>query len=233
MKDRAWDIAGALTGIVFVVLMFVSMAVAGDPDLEPGDPSAKIATVLAIRSDKVETASMIGLVGLAFFFGFLGYFRRRLQQAEGEGGWLAEVAYGGGLVTATMLLVLLSMQLATTSVSGHQDTQVAKVFVVYGWNYVMVFAPPMIAFTLGASLIIVRYAALPRWTGWLGFLVALSLLMPWIGMVLATAWVLLVSVVLVIQASRTPRPESPDYAPSDPSAGLQSPAGPMPPAGGA
>ena len=129
MKDRAWDIAGALTGIVFVVLMFVSMAVAGDPDLEPGDPSAKIATVLAIRSDKVETASMIGLVGLAFFFGFLGYFRRRLQQAEGEGGWLAEVAYGGGLVTAAMLLVLLSMQLATTSVSGHQDTQVAKVFV--------------------------------------------------------------------------------------------------------
>jgi len=27
----------------------------------------------------------------------------------------------------------------------------------------------MIPFTLGASLVIVRYAALPRWIGWIGF----------------------------------------------------------------
>ena len=139
------------------------MGVAGDAGLEPSDPAAEIARGLADQSDRVETASMIVLGGLAFFFGFLAYFRSRLQQAEGEGGWLTSTAYGGGLVTAAMLLVLVSMQLATTAVSGHSDAQVAKVFVVYEWNYVWVFAPPMIAFTLGASLgPLRRSAALDR-----------------------------------------------------------------------
>ena len=217
MKDRAWDIAGALTGIVFVALLAVSMGVAGDAGLEPSDPAAEIARGLADQSDRVETASMIVLGGLAFFFGFLAYFRSRLQQAEGEGGWLTSTAYGGGLVTAAMLLVLVSMQLATTAVSGHSDAQVAKVFVVYEWNYVWVFAPPMIAFTLGASLAIVRYGALPRWTGWIGFLVSLSLLMPWMGMIIAMAWVLLLSVVLLVQALRGATPsESPASTPEQP-----------------
>ena len=58
----------------------------------------------------------------------------------------------------------------------------------------------MIAFTLGASLVIVRYGALPRWIGWLGFLVTLTLLAPWIGALVTLAWILLVSVALAVQA---------------------------------
>ena len=65
----------------------------------------------------------------------------------------------------------------------------------------------MIAFTLGASLVIVRYAALPRWTGWIGFPVAVTLLIPWIGMFVALAWVLVVSIVLLVQAWRAPQPK--------------------------
>ncbi len=129
--------------------------------------------------------------------------RRRLQQAEGEGGWLTSVPYGGGLVTAAMLLLTMSMQLATTSVSANVDTVVSKVFATWFWNSVWVFAPPMIAFTLGASLVIVRYGALPRWIGWIGFLVTLALLAPWIGAMVTLAWILVVSLVLTYQVWRT------------------------------
>ena len=213
MNDRNWNIAGALSGIVFVALLVVSMAIAGDSEVEPHDPSPEIARVLADQSDQVGLASMIVLVGLVFFFGFLAYFRSRLQQAEGQGGWLTSVAYGGGLVTVAMVLLLVSMQLATTSVSAGSDTQVAKVFVVYEWNFIWVFAPPMIAFTLGASLAIVRYGVLPRWTAWLGFLVTLSLLMPWIGVIAVAGWIAMVSVVLLVQALRGTAPsESPASA---------------------
>ena len=113
------------------------------------------------RSDLAEIGSLIALSGLVFFFGFLAFLRRQLQQAEGEVGWLTSMAYGGGLVTVAMVLIGLSFQLATTSASAHLDTQVAKAFYVYQWNYIWVLAPPMIALTLGASLVIVRYGALP------------------------------------------------------------------------
>ncbi len=203
MKDRIWDSVGALSGVLFAVLVAVGMGVAGSANVEPYDPSAQIAKVFVEQSDQTQFGTILGLGGLAFFFGFLAYFRRRLQQAEGEGGWLTSVAYGGGLVTIAMLLVTISMQLATTSVSADVDAVVAKVFVTWFWNSTFVFAPPMAAFTLGASLVIVRYGALPRWTGWIGFLVTLTLIAPWIGIVVVLAWILLVSLVLTFQVWRT------------------------------
>ena len=65
----------------------------------------------------------------------------------------------------------------------------------------------MIAFTLGGPLVIVRYAALPRWIGWIGFLATISYFMPWIGRALFVAWILVVSIVLLIQAWRAPQPK--------------------------
>ena len=118
------------------------------------------------------------------------------------------MAYGGGLVTAAVMLVFMSLELATTAVWDYgSDTQVAKTLIALQWRYVWVFAPPMIAFTLGASLVIVRYGSLPRWVGWIGFPVSVTLLVPWIGVVVAMAWVLIVSIVLLVQAWRAPRPE--------------------------
>ena len=212
MKARTWAIVGPLTGIVFVVLLLLSVGIRGDlrADLEIDSTSAdETANVLVDRLDQVRNGSYIGLFGLVFFFGFLAYFRSRLQQAEGEGGWLTSMAYGGGLVTAAVMLVFISLDLATTAVSDYgSDTQVAKALIALRWKYVWVLAPPMIAFTLGASLVIVRYAALPRWIGWIGFPVAVTLLLPWIGRFVAEAWILVVSIVLVIQAWRATGPRA-------------------------
>ena len=213
MKDRTWAIVGPLTGIVFVVLLVLSVGISGSvrddiDDSITSTSSAEAANVLADRRDQVRIGSTIGLFGLLFFFGFLAYFRSRLQQAEGEGGWLTSMAYGGGLVSAAVMLVFISLDLATTAVSDYgPDTQVAKTLIALQWRYLWVLAPPMIAFTLGASLVIVRYAALPRWIGWIGFPVAVTLFIPWIGFPVAVAWVLVVSIALLIQAGRTPQPK--------------------------
>ena len=212
MKDRIWDIVGALTGIVFVVLLIISVAftpgIRDDIDSITSTPAAEAANVLVDRSDQTNVGSFIGLFAFLFFFGFLAYFRSRLQQAEGEGGWLTSLAYGGGLVTAAVTLAFISLDLAMTAVRDYgPDTQVAKALIALQWRYVWVFAPPMIAFTLGASLVIVRYAALPRWIGWIGFPVAVTLFVPWFGFSVAMAWVLVVSIILLVQTLRAPQPK--------------------------
>ena len=98
MKDHIWDSVGALSGIAFAVLLSVGMGMSFGAGESPGprDPSAEIARLFVEQSDRVGTANYITLAGLAFFFGFLGYFRRRLQEAEGEGGWLSSTSYGNG-----------------------------------------------------------------------------------------------------------------------------------------
>jgi hypothetical protein len=199
-KDRIWNGAGAFTGVIFVVLVLAGMAIAGDPGVEPSDSSSEIARAFVDRSDDTGLGSTISVVGILFFFPFLAYLRNRLRKAEGDDGWLANTAYGGGLVTAAMLLVMLSLNLAKTSVSDGTDPVVAKVLVTLTWNFSLVFGPPMIALVLGASFAILRYSALPQWLGWLGFLVSLTLLMPWIGMLVTLPWILLVSLTMTYQA---------------------------------
>lgn len=75
----------------------------------------------------------------------------------------------------------------------------------------------MVAFTLGASLVIVRYGALPRWTGWVGLVVTpLVLIMPWVSVPTVWVWVQMVSVVLVIQVWSAPRRAAAATVPATP-----------------
>ena len=89
------------------------------------------------------------------------------------------------------------------SASGYAaEPVVAKAVFALLWNYIWVFAPPLIALTAGASAVIIRTAALPKWTGWAGLLTAVTMLMPWIGLLVFLVWVLLLSVVLSVQSRR-------------------------------
>lgn len=112
-------------------------------------------------------------------------------------------------MTAAVVLGFISLDFATTAVEDYgPDTQVAKALIALKWWYLWVLAPPTIAFTLGASLVIVRYAALPQWIGWIGFPVAVILFVPWFGFSVAMAWLLVVSIVMLIESLRAPEPQA-------------------------
>ena len=82
MRGRIWPRLGALSGILFVVLLFGPSSTGSD---------ARIVVVLE-------------LIGLLFFIPFLGYVYGVLRQAEGEGAWLSATAFGAGLVDLTIKL---------------------------------------------------------------------------------------------------------------------------------
>ena len=70
-KNNVWDLVGAFTGVVFVVLVAIGTGIAGDPGVEPTDPSSEIASAFIDKSDDTELGSLISLVGLLFFFPFI------------------------------------------------------------------------------------------------------------------------------------------------------------------
>ncbi|MBI2856639.1 MAG: hypothetical protein HYX93_07320 [Chloroflexi bacterium] len=203
-RSIVWELMGALSGVATVAFFIAAFVLRGDDELEPGRSSAQISAELARVSDKIEVSAYLVLVAMLMFIWFLGYIRRYLLGAEGEGGWLTPVAYGGGLVSVGVLLGFLALDFGLTAISDYAaDVQIAKTLIALQWNYVWLFAPPLIAFTVAASAVIIRFRALPIWLGWLGVPVALSLLAPWMGVPLFYGWVLLLSLVLTYWALRT------------------------------
>jgi hypothetical protein len=83
-------------------------------DAVPSDISGAIDINFGMTQDEIRLKAMTILAGAFSLFWFLAYLRRRLRETEGEAGWLADVAYGGGLLTGAMLLMFTSLGLAAS-----------------------------------------------------------------------------------------------------------------------
>ena len=204
-RSFTWELIGALSGAVSVAFFVAAGAVGGGPILDPSNSAAELAQKIDAAADDIQLGTLIPLFSLLSFVWFLGYLRLILQEAEGETGWLTPVVFGGGL-----LLVAVSLGFAATSFAMEDgtDPQVAKVLVALQWNYAYLFAPPLIAFMAAVSAVIIRFRVLPRWLGWIGLLVTLTSLMPWIGIFTFQVWILIASLVLVTKVVRLQRSKS-------------------------
>ena len=211
-RHRIWDRLGAVSGALAVVLTIVAVLLI-DPydaatDPNPTQPSAVLAQASLANRDEARPGSYLGLAGAFLLLWFLGYLHRHLRRAEGPDGWLASVAYAGGLVTVGMLLLQVSFSLAESELTNYgEDTQVAKTFFVYGWNFAAVLAPPLGALAAATTVLGFRFAALPRWFCWVSLLFVAGMLGmapvgPGLAAIVGLAWVALVSLALFIQTWR-------------------------------
>ena len=205
---------GPVSGILFVTLLIVALGVSGSMDVDPEDSAATIAAELEKKRD--GAAGFFGLFSLAvfFFLFFLAYLRDRLGRVGEEGAWLVSVLWGSGLLFAAMALLTGSVQAAQVVVEDYgQDTQVAKTLFVIGWYTVLVLGPPVAAFGASAAVLILRFKLLPRWLGAVAVLVFLSgVVVPWMAANELALWVLLTSVVLLVEGRKRPTAARPERA---------------------
>lgn len=216
-----WELVGAATGVVGVVLTAIGASL-GDPyrsglDPDPTDPASSIAQALLQVRSGARTGAVLGLVAAFLLIWFVAYLRAHLASYEGSTGWMSTAAHGGGVVAVALLLVAHSITLAATEITEYgDDTVVAKVFLTHGWNYFYVVSPPIMALVAAASVVALRFGALPRWLAMLGLIM---LVLPFVagaglGAMLGLVWMLLASVVLTFKSFRGPgsahSPEAPD-----------------------
>ncbi|HSH58224.1 MAG TPA: hypothetical protein VK988_01025 [Acidimicrobiales bacterium] len=154
----------------------------------------------------IRLGAYLALLGSFFLIVFSGYLRRQLRSAEGEGGWLASVAYGGGLAAAGVALLRASFDLAAAVSADHGgNPDVASLYYTLRFEFYFLFAAPMAAVVASTSLIALRFGVLPRWLGWLGIpitLFALAPLLPGAAAFATFFWTTATSLVLVVQALR-------------------------------
>jgi len=208
--NRNW-IAPAC-GVLFVVMAVVAFAMTG----EGQDPAKKTAQEIASYYSDHDTKHIVGALiiaaaGIPLLF-FAGWIRRVLRTAEGEGGMLSAVAFGGLIVIVAGFTVgaTIHLALADYADSSKVDPVALSAINAIDYDFFLPFPVGMCAFLLSAGLVTVRSGALPKWLGWVAIVLAILFFAGPVGFVAfigALLWVLIVSILGIVRGG-DPTPAS-------------------------
>jgi hypothetical protein len=191
--------SAAIAGIVFGVLLLVALTMLRI--------SLSEGTLQSLQTDAQRrglirlSLHLVPFAGIAFLW-FIGVVRDQLGSVEDR--LFSTVFLGSGLLFLAMLFV--GAVLSTGLLAMLAESSLNAALFAYGRSttqmLISVYAMRMAAvFTISVSTVGLRTSAMPRWVSYIGYLVALILLVAagehkWTQL-LFPAWVLLVSVVIL------------------------------------
>jgi len=191
--------AAAIAGIVFSLLLFTIFWLLRRSI--PADPLEAGAWLVTDRGTIAVALNLVPFAGVAFLW-FIGVLRDRLGQLEDR--FFATVFFGSALLFLAMLFVaatLIGSVLLVASISEPGELTSSATFRLAraaAFIIANVYAAKMAAvFMFSTSTVIIHTGIAPRWIAYLGFLLALTVLVggQYIGWSLAVlpVWVLMMS----------------------------------------
>jgi hypothetical protein len=186
MRGRIWPRLGALSGVLYVVLLMGSTSTGSD---------AQIVIVLE-------------LIAILLFLPFLGYLYGVLRQAEGEGAWLSSTAFGAGLVDLTIKLGSIAPGFAART--DGLDPQLHQALEKMNSVAFIVTMLPLGVMMAAVAIVILKTRVLPLWLGLLAAITALACLVNGMfldaefgpAFLLFLLWVTIASIVLILRVGR-------------------------------
>jgi hypothetical protein len=217
-RGASWGLRrlGAASGVAYLVVSAVGngMATSGQPGvLASGEE------ILAWYKANTGPAITVGIglefLGFAAFVFFLAYLYGVLRDAEGQGGWLATAALGGGLLAVAVKLASYGSMWALITRRDVLSAEAARTLTDLGSGAFFASWFTHGIFLLAASAVALQTGVLPRILGWLGLVLGVgcvvAIMAPTAGpavvpYLLSGLWVVAVSVVLLRRAGREPLP---------------------------
>ncbi|MEI6449333.1 MAG: hypothetical protein WCP98_05195 [Actinomycetes bacterium] len=217
-RRAATPIAGAIAGILFAVLFGVStMLMNTTMSNLSDDTGAWLETGVGRLKLALELLPFAGL----FFLWFIAVARERLGRFEDQ--FFSTIFLGSGLLFLAMMFAAAASAGALVAAYAHDPTGfaassgyfyarqiVAQIFGIYALKMAAIFL-------ISQATLWVRTGVMPRWMALLTYALALVLLFiftqsPWIILVFP-AWVLMVSVYILVTRLAGDRPAARDDTP--------------------
>ncbi|HWM16371.1 MAG TPA: hypothetical protein VNP97_07275 [Microbacterium sp.] len=204
---------GALTGILFVILVIVSFLVSGET---PGtdDPAREIVDFYLDNDDSQSLASALLALGCVALIFFLGSLRQALRAAAGDEGGLSTVALLGGVVIAVGASIFAGIGL--TLGDAADELPPAAILTLNALNSDMFFtlAVGTAVFNLALGLAVLRHGGLPRALGWVALVIGIAGLTPlgffaFLATGIVIVWASLALAMKADTAAESPRMASP------------------------
>jgi Domain of unknown function (DUF4386) len=204
-SSREW--LWPLTGIVFIVLLFVSFIVQGDPK-DATHPPNEIAQWYSDNKDSAEIGAFLGTVA-ALLLVFFGAYLKRVLEAAGGTVLPILVLIGTVIVALAAAIDNMFIFVAAERVDDIPASGIQTIQAIYD-NDFLPFILGIMVFLWSAGLSVLTTGGLPRWMGWLAIVFAVvSLAGPvsFFAVPGAGIWVLLASIILTMQARRPAAPQ--------------------------
>lgn len=207
---------GAISGIVFVILVLVATFVAPTPP-KASDSVEKITAYFVDHRGAILFSGYLSGLSLIPVVIFIATLYTTLREAEGAPGSLALSAYGSALITGVFAVAasLLTSTLAFTGRDGDAATMRA-LFNLYQMATTFIWFP-LIVWMLTTALVMLRMPGAYRWVAWLGLLgvivglltgastarngfFALGGILGLIAFLIFAVWILATSIIMLVQA---------------------------------
>jgi hypothetical protein len=170
MSDR-YARYGAASGILFVVFVVIGFLVQPKPPAVDA-PAAEILQYLTDHDSALHVVQVIFAFAAFFYLWFVGTLRAVLARSEAPETRLADIAFGGALVSAAALLAGGGLQAAATLHASESSPEVTRALVDASLLVPAVAAPAVVVFFAANALSILRSGYLPSWLGWLAIAAA-------------------------------------------------------------
>jgi hypothetical protein len=206
MNSSSWNRWLALAGILFAILFVVGFLFANSIDSRESD--AKI--ISDVKDSGMQTVTIVGAylmaVAAVLLLCFAARLRALLGEAEGGRETLAGLAFVGGGVCATLIMVgafaLATVPAAIVFGSSPDPTSAdaARYIPQFGFGIVLVGAMfSAIVMMLSTSIIALRTGVLPAWFGWLGIVASIVVLFSafFFPVIALPIWVLMGGILLL------------------------------------
>jgi hypothetical protein len=203
---REWLVP--LTGVLFVVLLIVSFAVAGEPP-DADEPVQDIVDHYADNKDAIWAGTLIGGLAVLSLLSFGAYLRKLFSAAEPPGhGMLSPLVLTGAAIMAVGAGLDMTISVALAEAVDNNDTPfdpaaVQALQALWDNDFVPV-AIGVEVLLLSSGLSIVKYGALPKWLGWAAIVIGIVGLTPvgFVAFPLGGIWVIVVSILAAVRARR-------------------------------
>ena len=207
MRSGSWARYAPLSGLLFVLLVVVSIIVSGFDSIETDDTTQKVVDFWSDNDGQQIAAALIGAAAMVPLLWFLGVLRSTLRLAEGGTGRLAGTAYAGGIVLVGFALVDNALQFATADTVGDVPPGVTQTLSVLYSDFFLGFPVGFGTLMLATALILLRTNVFPSWLAWFTLVLGIAAFLGPIGFIaflVFLVWVVIVSVLIYQRGDRPP-----------------------------
>ena len=167
VDEASWERHGALSGVGFVVLLVIAVALAGT-GTQPSDSADEVRRYYADNQDMLRVSAYLGGLATIPFLWFLGSLARALRPASARlattataSGVAATAFFGAGLAVSAALALSVNRQVDATTIE-FLGALIASLI-----SYASFAAASL---TLAVGVVALRYRVLPAWLAWLSLL---------------------------------------------------------------
>jgi len=205
---RLWS---SLSGLVFVVLVVVGSALLFDG---PSDGSpAKMTSWYQSSSNRTHVNIGWILTGLGLFalIWFVAALRERVRESEQGDTFLSTVVLVGGTVYVAVAMAGIAIAAGIKTMSDdtyHHQVYSGVIHAANDASYILVVTAgaAMASLIFATSFAVRRYAILPRWVSWFGFVAGIAAILS-IAFFPMLLWLLFIAV-LSVTLFAVSRPEA-------------------------